>query len=519
MSLVMILISMPYLVRSGWAQTNTQESHPGLGAEVRFAEAVIAYHRNQTDETLKILDELLSNDPKKREYLEMKALVLKDTKAPEKSLDVYLKLYETAAAGEQAPYAFEIATLLAQQNKMDDAAPYFQKAIDLDFNVAVSSFYLGLNLFQKANYVAAEKYLEVAADSQLMPFSVIGRYYLGICFFKLKSATLAIQELVDVRTQSRDAKSGDPVFAIAEATDKMLVPFSSGHWFGNLLLQSQYDSNIQQLPAGAVNQNGSSNPSTLKMMLSGGGGYMSAPVDPIQWVANYRAGYNYNFNSDTKSFEYFTNNASLYLNYRTLEKTSGGLKLESSFVFQNSLVDPTQLNGSYQYQKYNSTVGGGPYFRHQLNREWKLEAEVGLTSQHFYIDPRLTGTRYHANVLVQDDRRSQYFNPGASLLFEKNDTQGSQYLYSDIGIGLMNSMKFVGSISVIAEIDWMSTHYSQAVPIRSDQNFTFKLSGTKLLSDHYSLLCDLNYLTNSSNLASAYSYHQFTSSLGMGYSF
>lgn len=516
---LLVFIFSLSLSRQGWAQSDLQESHPGLGAEVRYAEAVIAYNRHQIDQSLKILDELLAQEPSKKEYLEMKALALKGTQAPEKSIEVYQKLYDLARDEDRGPYAFELGTLLNQQNKIDEARPYFQKAIDLGFNTGVSHFYLGLGFFQQTNYMVAERHFEIAVDSGLVPFSVIGRYYLAVCFFKLKNASLGIQELMEVKHETATVQSGDPVFAIAEATDKMLIPFSKGHWFGNLLLQSQYDSNIQQLPAGASNPTAGVNPATMKMIISGGGGYMSAPADPIQWVANYHAGYNYNFNSETKGFEYFTNNASVYANYHALERTSGGVKVDTTYVFQNSLVDPTQANGSYEYQKYDSTLGGGPYFRHQINREWKLEAEMGIHSQTFYIDPNLSGTRYDVNVMVQDDRRGNYFNPGANVLFESNKANGTEYIYSGYGLGVTDSMSFAGSISVLAAIDWMATKYTQSVPLRNDQNFSFKVSGTKLLSGNFSLLCDLNYVTNSSTLASSYSYHELTTSIGAGYSF
>jgi hypothetical protein len=43
---------------------DTQESHPGLANESRYAEAIVAYHRKQTKEALKILDELIKDSPK-----------------------------------------------------------------------------------------------------------------------------------------------------------------------------------------------------------------------------------------------------------------------------------------------------------------------------------------------------------------------------------------------------------------------------------------------------------------------
>ncbi len=498
---------------------DAQDSHPGLAEESRFAEAVVAYNKKQTAKAIQILDELVKVSPTRRDYLEMEALALKGTGDKKKSLEVYLKLYAVAPEAEKGPYAYEIGTLLTDTGKPQEARPYFEKAAELDFNPVPSHFYLGLNDYQASNFTSAENNFAFAADSDLYPFNVMSKYYLGIAYFKLLNGPQGVQELVDVHHMTGDLPNGDVLKTVHDATEKMLDPFKHGQWFGNLLIQSQYDSNVQLLPAGFSNPTSSSNPATFKMNLSAGGGYMTAPLDTIQWVAGYRASYNYNFNRDTQSFQFFTNNASLYANYNTLARTSGGIKLESSFSFQNALEDPTLPNSSYQYQKYNFLVGGGPYFRQQLDRIWKLEAELGIRKQKFYMDSNLSGTDYNGRVTFRSDYGSTYFNPGVSLLYENNRTDGDQFFYYSYGAGLLNTMGFAGALTVTETFDFIKANYSKSSPSRTDKNYALKVNVVKLLTSKLSALFDVGYITNSSTIPDAYSYHEFITSLGAGYTF
>ena len=486
--------------------------------EARFLEAIIAYHKHETDRAIQILDELIQKEPEKKEYLEMKALTLKGTQSPEKTLEVYQRLYSIAAEADKGPYAYELGTVLTQLNRQSEAKPYFQKSIELHFNPIASHFYLGLGAFQQNNFIDAEKQFEIVAESDLVPFNVTGKYYLGICYLKLKNGSQGIQELVEVQHLTADSKPGEAVHTISEATEKMLVPFSKSQTFGNILFQTQYDSNVQQLPAGASNPVSGNNPSSLKLNLAGGGGYMTAPLNPIQWVFGYRMSYNYNLNRDTKGFEFFSNQFSVFANYHSLERTSTGLKMDGSFTFQNALSNPNNTQSSYQYQKYNSTIGAGPYVRHQLNRELRIEGELGVHKQNYYIDSQLSGTRWNGAVSLRSDRRDPYLNPGAHLTLEKNSTSGDSFYSSSYGVGLMNGMNLPNSLSVYQSFDFLFTGYSRNAQGRSDHNYTFRVNAAKFLSPKLSLLGDFSYTANLSTVSDVYTYHQVTTSFGVGYS-
>ena len=138
---------------------DAQESHPGIGRESRYAEAVIAYNKKQTGEAVKILDELLKESPKNIEYLELKALALKGKGDEKASLTVYWMLYKEKPEKERGPYAYEIATILEKQKRTAEAKPYFLKSAELGFNVAASNLYIGLGEFNAGHYTDAEVFL------------------------------------------------------------------------------------------------------------------------------------------------------------------------------------------------------------------------------------------------------------------------------------------------------------------------------------------------------------------------
>jgi tetratricopeptide (TPR) repeat protein len=449
---------------------------------------------------------------------------LKGTGNDRQSLDVYKKLYLAKPDAERGPYAFEIGSILEKHKSTAMARQFFEKAIALKFNVAASSLYLGMGYFKEGKFAEAEVYFDKVATSGIPELELVGRYYLSLCYFKLRLGVRGIQELMETEEISakilstKEGKDNKAAQSIHSATKKMLSPFDVGQWFGNAALLGQYDSNIQQLPIGTSNTTVGSNTATMKANFMGGIGYMSAPLDTLQWVAGYRASLNKNFNSLVRSYEYFTNTVSLYLNYQSLAKTTFGLKLEGSYVFQNALEVASDANSGYLYQKYNLNLGGGPYVRHQLTRTWRLELETGYRAQTFYVDKTQSGTNLNARFSARQGSGSMLLNPGFSVLYENNNTTGTFYYYDALGTGLLNQMQFPNGITVVQSADFLFTYYKKSVPLRTDLNMSFKLSVVKQLSPKISILGDFNYIKNYSSIDVSYTYNRSLTSLGLAYS-
>lgn len=509
------------LSASGKDIADAQESHPGLANESRYAEAVIAYNKKKTAEALKILDELLKGSPKNIEYLEMKALVLKGKGDEKASFELYKQLYEAKPEKERGPYAFEMATLLQKQKRNDEAKEYFQKSADLGFNIAASHLYIALDAFNATKYAEAENHFGQALGSGIPEIELVSQYYISLCYFKLNFSTRGIQELLEAKEVALKILKTNPknenAKNIADGADKMLEPFSKGQFFGTAALTTQYDSNIQQLPAGSSNTNSSSGASTVKENMLASIGYMSAPSNDFQVVASYRASYNKNFNSLTKAYEYFTNNASVYLNYRALAKTTYSAKIDGAFAFQNSLITPSNANGGYEFQKYNSTFGGGLAVRHQIDRYWRGEAELNMRTQKFFADSTQNGTNFNMALTARRTGGDNFFNPSVSALFESNNANGNLSYYMAYGGGVANNMNLAGQLTLTQGIDFLYTNYSRSSPLRKDTNITFRLGALKQLSTKFTLMLDGSYIMNNSTVAAAYTYNRFLTGLGVGF--
>ena len=501
---------------------DTQESHPGIGRESRYAEAVIAYNKRQTGDAVKILDELLKESPKNIEYLELKALALKGKGDDQSSLELYQQLYNAKPEKQRGPYAFEIASILEKQKKTSEAKPFFEKSAELGFNIAASNLYIGMGAFNATRYAEAETYFSKITNCGIPEIELIAQYYVSLCYFKLNFSTRGVQELIEAKDVAisvlkKDEKNTNAL-NIQDASLKMLAPFSKGQWFGNAALMTQFDSNVQQLPIGTSNTSAASNAATLKENVLAGIGYMSAPINTFQLVSNYRASYNKNFNSLTKGFEYFTNNASFNLNYRALAKTSYGIKIDSNFVFQNSLSVPTDTSSAYIMQKYDFTLGGGLAIRHQLDRYWKLESEITLHSLKNYADSNQSGKNFNASISARRAGGDNYFNPGVGILFENNSADGSLDYYHAYGLGMSNTMTLPHELTLNEGFDFLFTDYTKTSPLRTDANYSIKVGAIKLLTPRISLMMDLNYIKNMSSIEASNTYNRFLTSIGVGYS-
>ncbi len=516
-----LLILMKPFVTFAIPPADTQESHPGISRESRYAEAVIAFNKRKTEEAIKILDELLKEAPKTIEYLELKALALKGTGDEQTSLDLYRQLFEAKPENERGPYAFEIAMIYNKQKNFKEAKPYFEKSIELNFNSSASHLFLGLGLFNESRFAEAEPHFNSVIGSGIIELEVIAQYYVSICYFKLYLSTRGVQELVEARDLALKLIKKDETNAngknIFEASEKMLQPFSTGQWFGNASMSTQYDSNIQQLPTGVSNTVAASNTSTIKENILAGLGYMSAPANLIQAVIGYRGSFNKNFNQDTKNFEYFTNNASLFLNYRSLAKTNFGIKVESNFVFQNALIDPTNTSSGYEFQKFNLTVGGGAYIRHQWSRYWRTDAEVNYRTQKYYTSMDQSGKNINASINTRRIAGDRYWNPGFSFIYEQNQANGADFYYKAFGLGFLNSMNFPALLTFTQGLDLLASDYLNSTAGRKDTNVSLRFGALKFITPKISVMADLNYIKNISTLSSSYTYHRLMTSLGIGF--
>ncbi len=186
-------------------------------------------------------------------------------------------------------------------------------------------------------------------------------------------------------------------------------------------------------------------------------------------------------------------------------------------MFQNAPINPSDAASLYEFQKFNSTYGGGAFVRYQLTDYWRLDADANYRNQKYYEDDDQSGSNTNYSLALRKMASDRYFNPGFSAVYETNNANGSSVHYKAYGFGVNNVMNFPALLTVSQGIDFLSTSYDRLSPSRDDQNISFRLGAMKFISPKVSVNADLNYIKNTSSLPDSYSYNRFMTSVGIGF--
>lgn len=518
-SLAIVSVLHPFL---STCDAIAEESHPGMNAEVLYSEAVIALSRKQTEAALATLNQLLTENPGNIEALELKALTLKNQGKESQAIESYKKLIQLKPSNERGPYHFELGMIYKSQKNGALARYHFAMALRLKTNPTISRFFLGMLNFEEGRYTNAELHFRHVARDDQGEMKLISKYYLGLIELKTGYSLGATRDLRDARNIASTMPDNKNAQDIKTASDQILAPFSQSQWFANVSILGGYDSNISQIPTSLSSSSQASGKSTGKSTLSAGVGRMTAPMDTVQYVGSYRFDMNKNFSSDTHTYEFATNTASLYINYLPLNPTQGGLKLEGNFMFQNQVQDggsATDASARYSYGKYNLSAEIGPFFRYQPSRQISTELDVYFRPQKYYVDDGESGLTVFTRASGKMDYGHRWFNPGASLSYESNHANSGTYRENTIGIGASNLFKVSPVDNLNFYFDFLSTKYPNfSTDIRTDKNYTFRLNHAHTFSSKWTFLADLSYTTNRSSVADTYTYDRLQSGFGISWS-
>lgn len=244
---------------------------------------------------------------------------------------------------------------------------------------------------------------------------------------------------------------------------------------------------------------------------------MSAADAKIQYIPSYQFGYNENLNSKTKEFEYASNAFSLFMNYKPLDPFSLGFKLQGLFIFQNLPSDTSNSNSGYTLSKYSLQGILGPYLKMQLSPQLRLEAEIDFNPQKYYTTLDQSGNMYTLKATLTDETSSTYFNPGGTLSYTIDSTNGSELTYNSFGLSFFNVSRPTISDTITFTIDYTIYNYSDTSPARKDDTLNPHVSVVHTLNNHWSLVGNLGYTNNTSTIPDSYSYHSFVIGAGATY--
>jgi tetratricopeptide (TPR) repeat protein len=502
--------------------------------EPDYAEAVLSFNSRDFSKALKLLDALIRRDPRVNEFLELKALSLKVSQKDQAAEKIYQQLIENKKRQgrdpvELAPYHFELAMILSRRNLHDQAKPYFAYAVQHGFNLAPSHLYLGMTDFNSGKWSEASEHFRGVLSEGAADLAPIAHFYLGQTYLKMGYSSGGTSSLLEARGSARtlldDSKTDADTRAMAQrifgATEAVLAPYGSGQFFGYLGLLSGYDSNILLIPGTISNAGEMSGKSTAKETFMGAVGYATSSLGFLQFVPSVRTSLNFNLNRDSKSSEFVSTTASLYVNRGPLSRFSYGLKLEGSPVFRND-VDPATNAGTYRLFSISGSLG--PYFRYQVARQWQVGVEGTLEPRRYENDAdndqRRSGTGGQLRAYIQNEQGSRFWNPTLFLELSDDGAEGSEYDSSGISASLSDAMHLGSRLDLTATVSLEREKYPRRTAgERRDTTSSFQANLSWRWAPKWTVLGNASFTKNASNFDSVYGYDRLELGGGVTYSF
>lgn len=498
------------------AQAHAAESHPGISLETQYSEAVLAFNKKQTQEALRILDDILKNTPNHIESLELKALTLKTSGKSEQAEQVYEQLLKLKPEKEQAPYHFELAVIYYQKKKNDLAKVHFQKAIDFDFNTVAAHLFLGLIDFNDGNINSAANHFSFVKNAQNPELKTIGHYYTGLIHYKNGYGSGGTHEMIAARSSAEEASESKMAQEIKNAAEKILAPFDKAQWFASATVLGQYDSNITLSPSVGSEGNAASNKSTPNLLINGGLGRMSSPTSPFQWVGSFRFNLNRTLNAETKTYDFLSNIPSLYLNYYPLSRTNGGIKVDAHLTFQRQPIENN--DESTLYRIYSLQSEPGLFIKHEVSQSLQVQLDLSTKINRNDSDSGQSGNTFSGKISLRSTTNSRWITPSGSLGTEINKAKANNSQSNSFLFDFVNQMRISSADTVTLNVNTSFVNYPLHSLGRKDTFMMGRLSWIHSFSPHWSVLADMSYSSNASSLVESYTYTRYLASFGVGWS-
>ncbi len=495
-------------------------------AESAYERAVIAFNQSNFDKSLGLLDEALQIAPKATVALELRALNQKAKGLDAAALKTYAELLRSGPASQKFKYYFEIGCLLHKAKRYAQARPYLHASLSGGFNLGANHFFLGLIDYEDKQFDEAERHFVAVTRSEAVELYGLSYFYLGVVYYRMGYTIGAIRGMRYARTavepwkNSSDASQRRSGEDVTDTARKILKAVDHVTWFGNLSLLTQYDSNVTLLSDAITSPAQTSGKSTLKEILTGGGGFMSSPARMFQAVVTYRAFLNYNMNPDAKSFDFFSHLPAVYLNYKPFLRLTPGVKVEGNYTFQNQAGAGT----SFELHPYSLTGELGPYARYEVNPHFFLQLDALYKPKKYYGDP-LTGQDIRSGGGSIFRGTAEYtspwklFQPTLYLAYETDGATGHNWSFTSAGLGFNNVMKFSAINTMSAGFDFSLPRYSERIPVREDTYYGLHLAWVHELTRHFSTVCNLTFKGTHSNLPALFEYSRFFGGAGFNYTF
>jgi len=507
--------------------------------EPRYSAAIIDYNQKHYKEAGKSLDELITENGSIIEFFQLKALTLKTSGDNVGAGQVYEKLIQLeekngTQASEIAPYHFERGLVAYRSKQFADAEREFKISAEKNFNVSAANYFLALIHFQFNDYEQAGQEFSRVTGGDIDELKPASNFYLGQIYLRGNYPSGAAQSLIQARSESEkilansdiDPETKKTAKLILEMSQESLKPFDHSGYYGNVALITTEDTNVLSVPSSTnslSSPTGAINQGSVKETLQAGVGYMTSPVATWQYAPSFRSAFNYNFNQDTISGEFLTNDVALYITHNALARFSYGFHVDGIYTLQNNFNPFTNSAG---LQSYSLQIPFGPYIRYEIWQHWSLQASLDFMPQNFYLDAALpdplkrSGLDVATRVSLKKVGVNRYWNPGFGLVTDLNGASGNEYSSKSFTLEMNNTFHILTPLDLVVALDYGGAYYSsRPAGSRFDNVYAIDANGVYHFNPKWSILGDVQFIDNISTIPSQYQFTRALISVGVGYSF
>jgi len=499
--------------------------------ESEYLEAVVLYGRNDFAGALKILSHLRQESPRTPEFLELAALSYTGQNDDAKAASLYDRLLELGpttgmSTKDLASFSFQLGLIRYRQKRYGDARLRFSRSIAADLNVGASHFYQGLCYFDDKKFSDARNELRKVLSSDATSLKPSAQIYLARAEGELGETDASFRDYIGARNLANQVVADEGSSAqmkalaaqVAATADKELRALDKSELILGVGLVTGYDSNVLSIPNGSVSGAGGASPASFVETLLFAVSYATSPIKTYQLVPSYRGSINYNFNHDTDSGEFFSNDVTVFITRDALAPTNYGLKLEGTGTLQYQTAvgnfDGYLLGGSF-----------GPFLKYAISPGWALGADVFFQPQKYYLDPtfsptlRQSGWDQLLRAYFASTGHNQFWNPGVSVTADYNSTAGEEYRGTRLVLQIADTLYLSSKTIAAASLSiGAATYPVRLAGARNDQNLALTLTGGHRLTHALSLIATVQFLDNFSSVAT-YRYTRLMASIGANYAF
>jgi len=497
-------------------------THADIGAEARYAEAVLAFHAQNHREAVRILQDVLKTNPRSIEALELQALSLKLLGQPSSALQTYDRLLKlTSKKDAHGPYQFEVGSILFQKGKYASARKFLRASLKNNFNIVASHFFLGLTEIAEKKFSQAEKHFLAILQSPKSEYSVAAHYYLGVTQMQLGAIIESSAQLKAAAESADQYPESALAQKVGKSATEALQAFDQDRWFAQVSTLGQSDSNVALLPNSILSTDATGT-SSAKLTYSGAAGFMSSPLNTLQWVPSLRFSGNQNFNPEALESEFLSQQAVLFVTVHPLRSFHWGVRADGSFTFQN--VFKTEGSTDSSYQPFSMTGDFGFFAKNLFSRQLSGQLDLYAKPQKFYTDlgtgtAQRSGYNLGAKSILRWNPLSRWLRPEVQASYERLNTEGSDFRGHQLTLDLTNGLRITDRQLLQIGVSVIRINYPEMAPTgRADLAWTTKASYFFPIGSKLTVLADLSYTSNTSTLPDAFSYKRSLYGLGLNWS-